>query len=68
MGGEVIKMSETECLKLAKLLDAEALPTACKEFVNKSAKSKTAWEGASHRDYMLSKHTQLQRRLSSRDS
>eukprot|EP00631_Chrysoreinhardia_giraudii_P008312 CAMPEP_0197413764 /NCGR_PEP_ID=MMETSP1170-20131217/593_1 /TAXON_ID=54406 /ORGANISM="Sarcinochrysis sp, Strain CCMP770" /LENGTH=68 /DNA_ID=CAMNT_0042940399 /DNA_START=63 /DNA_END=269 /DNA_ORIENTATION=+ len=64
MGGEM-KISESECLKLAKLLDSEALPVACKDYVSKNQKNKTAWEGASHRDFMISKHTQLQRRLTS---
>jgi len=65
MSESSMKMSQTECLQLAKLLDETALPASCREYVSKAAKSKTAWEGASHRDFMTSKHTQLQRRLTS---
>eukprot|EP00634_Sargassococcus_sp_CCMP2135_P009619 CAMPEP_0198651032 /NCGR_PEP_ID=MMETSP1467-20131203/5387_1 /TAXON_ID=1462469 /ORGANISM="unid. sp., Strain CCMP2135" /LENGTH=64 /DNA_ID=CAMNT_0044386905 /DNA_START=130 /DNA_END=324 /DNA_ORIENTATION=- len=60
-----MKISQTECLQLAKLLDEASLPASCKEYVSKTAKSKVAWEGASHKDFMISKHTQLQRRLTS---
>lgn len=58
-----MKISEAECLKLAKLIDADALPTTCKDFVSKAQKNKSAWEGASHHDFMMSNHRQLQRKL-----
>lgn len=60
-----MEISETECLKLSKLLDQASIPDSCKEYIAKNDKIKDAWAGASQKDRLRRNHTQLQRRLTS---
>ena len=59
------KITDAECLALSKLLDEASLPASCREYMAKHDQQKSAWDGASHKDFMISKHTKLQRRLTS---